>query len=129
MGTPELDTDAAFILNIKAGNYFRQDLLITDENDLPYNLTVATVLHLSIKKKYSDDDATEVTGKDLTTFPQPDLSIGIIRIILTETDTDDSMVGRFKWDVRIVAPGIDSPVNIPDPAAEAVITGRIRRTD
>jgi len=127
MGAPELDTDAAYLLDPTAGNYYRRDMLIEDENDVPYVLTGATVLYLSIKKKASDEDVDAIFNKDLTLYAQPDLGVGKIRIIFVDGDLTDDMVGRYKWDIKIAAPGIDSPVNLPKPMAEITISGRSRR--
>lgn len=130
MATPELESDASHTLPIKVGTYFRRDMEVTDENGTAYDLSGATVLHFSIKKNpKTEDDTEEIVGKDLLTYAQPDLATGIIRIILTDADTDESMVGRYRWDVKINAPGIDGPVNLPEQPGHAVLIPRVRRTD
>jgi hypothetical protein len=84
-------------LKIIKGTTFAFDIELTDENNLPVDLTGATI-YFTAKENISDDDDDAVIKKDITDITNP--TTGKATITLTAADTNIT-VGQYVYDIVI----------------------------
>jgi len=84
-------------IDIKRGDTWSRQLIFTDENNLPIDITGYTI-RFTAKEKISDADVDAVFAKVITVHE--DAVNGISQLELSKTDTDLD-AGSYLFDVQI----------------------------
>jgi hypothetical protein len=123
----EPDYIEALAITIGNGEYF--EVIVTNDDDTPKDLSSATGIKFAIKKNPADDlDAAAIVVIDLNlTDPDHDLPNGKVALKIADTDTDGKIPGKYYWDFRIELSAGITPKNWPKPAAEAILIQPVRR--
>jgi len=127
----QIDTDDSLAMVLTVGNTASWFLdVVQADVTTPYDLSGATVLHISFKENASvvDGDPEEIFEKDLLGDPNHDLVNGRISISIDPGDLTDDMDGVYNWDIRVVTPSLGT-FNAPQPMGNVIIRPRVRRTD